>query len=153
MAANLSRRQCVNGFHSNHWGRVAHICVISDQAIICADNGLAPTRRQAIIWINEGFLFTRLLETYFRDMWIKIYHFWYSEMNWKRSSAKWRPFFFHWGETEISGEWATGFFYYGLNLIQVRISNHMPSKVWHRLNYLSIPKPQCLHRGSWGMDK
>ena len=38
-----------------HWGRVTHICV-SKLTIIVSDNGLAPTRRQAIIWNNDGYL-------------------------------------------------------------------------------------------------
>ena len=38
-----------------HWGRVTHIYV-SKIIIIGSDNGLAPTRRQAIIWTNCGIL-------------------------------------------------------------------------------------------------
>ena len=34
-----------------HWGRVTHICV-GKLTIIGSDNGLAPGRRQAIIWTN-----------------------------------------------------------------------------------------------------
>ena len=38
-----------------HWGRVTHIC-ISKLPIIGSDNGLAPERRQTIIWTNDGLL-------------------------------------------------------------------------------------------------
>ena len=38
-----------------HWGRGTHIC-ISKLTIIGLDNGLVPTRRQAIIWTNAGIL-------------------------------------------------------------------------------------------------
>ena len=38
-----------------HWGRVTHIC-IGNLTIIVSDNGLAPDRRQAIIWTNAGIL-------------------------------------------------------------------------------------------------
>ena len=38
-----------------HWGRVTHICV-SKLAIIGSNNGLAPGRRQDIIWANAGIL-------------------------------------------------------------------------------------------------
>ena len=43
-----------------HWGRVTHICV-GKLTIIGSDNGLAPGRRQAIIWTNAGILLIRPL--------------------------------------------------------------------------------------------
>ena len=55
---------CLNGWwHSlallcvtrSRWGRVTHTCV-SKLTIICSDHGLAPSRRQAIIWTNAGIL-------------------------------------------------------------------------------------------------
>ena len=36
-----------------HWGRVLYV---GNLTIIGSDNGLAPDRRQAIIWINAGIL-------------------------------------------------------------------------------------------------
>ena len=36
-----------------HWGRVTHIC-IGKLTIIGSDNGLLPSRRQAITWTNAG---------------------------------------------------------------------------------------------------
>ena len=44
----------------NDWCRVAHKCV-SKLTIIDLDNGLAPGRRQAIIWTNIGILSMGLL--------------------------------------------------------------------------------------------
>ena len=38
-----------------HWGRVTHIC-ISKLTVVGSDNGLPPSRRQAIIWTNDGIL-------------------------------------------------------------------------------------------------
>ena len=43
-----------------HWGPVTHICV-SNLTIIGSDNGLSPSRRQAIIWTNAGILFSEIL--------------------------------------------------------------------------------------------
>ena len=43
-----------------HWSRVTHICV-TYLTIIASDNGLSPSRRQAIIWINAGILLIRPL--------------------------------------------------------------------------------------------
>ena len=38
-----------------HWGRVTHICV-ANPTVIGSDNGLSPSRRQAIIWSNAAIL-------------------------------------------------------------------------------------------------
>ena len=40
----------------NHWGRVTHICVNQNQVKIGSNNGVAPIRRQAIIWTKAGIL-------------------------------------------------------------------------------------------------
>ena len=45
-----------------HWGRVMHISV-SKLTIIGSDNGLTPTRHQAIIWTNVGIMLIRTLGT------------------------------------------------------------------------------------------
>ena len=47
-----------------HWGRVTHIYV-SKLNIIGSDNGLAPGRRQAVIWTNDGLYLIGLLRTDF----------------------------------------------------------------------------------------
>ena len=55
-----------HGWPSGHlgeltrWGWVTHICV-SKLTNIGSDNGLAPGRRQAIIWTNAGILLIRTL--------------------------------------------------------------------------------------------
>ena len=50
-----------------HGGRVTQICV-SKLAIIGSDNGLSPSRRQAIIWTNAGILLIGPLGTNFREI-------------------------------------------------------------------------------------
>ena len=50
-----------------HWGRVTHICR-SKVTIIGSDNGLSPSRRQAIIWTNAGILLIRPLGTNFNEL-------------------------------------------------------------------------------------
>ena len=69
-----------------HWGRVTHIC-INKLTIIGSDNGLSPSRRQAIIWTNAGILLIRTLETNFSD----IHAFKFKKMHLKMLSAKWDP--------------------------------------------------------------
>ena len=53
--------------HLTHWGRVTHICVFN-LTIIGSDNGLSPSRRQAIIWTNDGILLIETLATKFSEM-------------------------------------------------------------------------------------
>ena len=50
-----------------HWGRVTHICV-SKLTIIGSDNGLAPGRRQTIIWTTDGILLIGPLGTNFSEI-------------------------------------------------------------------------------------
>ena len=73
-----------------HWGRATHICV-NDQTIIGSDNGLAPGRRQAIIWTNDGILLIGALGTNFSEISIEILTFSFKKMRLNVSSAKWRP--------------------------------------------------------------
>ena len=73
-----------------HWGRVTHICV-SKLAIIGADNGLSPGRRQAIISTNDGILLIRTSRTHFSEIVSKIHTFSFKKMYFKMSSGKWRP--------------------------------------------------------------
>ena len=82
---------CSNNNVVTNWGRVMHICV-SKLTIIGSDNGLSPSRRQAIIWTNAGILLFRPLATNFSEIWIKIYVFSFTKMHLKMSSGKWRPF-------------------------------------------------------------
>ena len=74
-----------------HWGWVTHICV-SKLTIIGSDNGLSPSRRQAIIWTNAGILLIRTLGANFSEIFREIHVFWFKKMHLKMSSAKWRPF-------------------------------------------------------------
>ena len=74
-----------------HWGRVTHTCV-SDLTSIGSDNGLSPSRRQAIIWTNAGILLIGPLGTNFSENSIEILTFSFTKMRLKVSSAKWWPF-------------------------------------------------------------
>ena len=67
-----------------HWGWVTHICV-SNQTIICSDNGLSPGQRQAIIWSNAGILLIRTFEIL-----SKIHTFSFKKIQFKMTSAKWQ---------------------------------------------------------------
>ena len=70
---------------------MTHICV-GNLTIIGSDNGLAPSRRQAIIWINAGILLIGPLGTNFNEILICIQAFSFKKMHLKMASAKWRPF-------------------------------------------------------------
>ena len=74
-----------------HWGRVTHICV-RNLTIIGSDNGLPPSRRQAIIWTNAGLLLIGPLGTNFSEILIEIHIFSFKKMHLKMSSGNWRPF-------------------------------------------------------------
>ena len=68
-----------------------HICV-GKLTIIDSGNGLAPSRRQAIIWTNAGILLIGSLGTNFNEILIGIQTFSFNKMHLKMSPAKWRPF-------------------------------------------------------------
>ena len=72
---------------------MTHICV-SKLTIIGSDNGLAPDRRQAIIWTNAGILLIGPLGTNFNEISIEILTFLFKKMRLKVLSAKRRPFCF-----------------------------------------------------------
>ena len=73
-----------------HWGRVTHIGVIT-LIIIGSDNGLSPSRRQAIIWTDDRILLIRTFRTYFSEIVSEIHTFSFKKMHFKMSSGKWRP--------------------------------------------------------------
>ena len=77
-------------YQLTHWGRVTHICV-GKLSIIGSDNGLSPSRRQAIIWTNAGIFLIGTLGTKFIEISIEIYIFSFKKMCLKMSSGKWRP--------------------------------------------------------------
>ena len=62
------------------------ICV-SKLTIIGLDNGLAPGRRQAIIWTNAGIFLIEHIETNFSEILIEIHTFSFKKMHLKLSSA------------------------------------------------------------------
>ena len=68
-----------------------HICV-GNLTIIGSDNGLAPHRRQAIIWTNAEILLIGHIGANFSEISTKILTFSFKKMRLKASSAKWRPF-------------------------------------------------------------
>ena len=74
-----------------HWGRVTYICV-SKLTITGSDNGLSPSRRQAIVWTDAGILLIGPLKTNFNEILSKIHTFSFKKMHLNMSSAKWRPF-------------------------------------------------------------
>ena len=74
-----------------HWSRVTHICV-SELPTIGSDNGLAPGRRQAIIWTNAGILLIGHLGTNLSDIVIEMYIFQFKKIHLKMSFAKWWQF-------------------------------------------------------------
>ena len=78
-------------FLLTHWGRVTHICV-GNLTNIDSDNGLSPSRRQAIIWTNAGLLLIGPLGTNFNEILIEILTFSFKKMRLKVSSEKRRPF-------------------------------------------------------------
>ena len=59
---------------------------------IGSDNGLSPTRRQAIIWTNVGILLIRPLGTNFSEIGIGIQTLSLKKLRFKMSSAKRRRF-------------------------------------------------------------
>ena len=74
-----------------HWDRMTHICV-GNLTIIVSDNGLAPGRRQAIIWNNAGILLIGILGTNFSEILSEICTFSLKKIHLNMSSPKWRPF-------------------------------------------------------------
>ena len=76
-----------------HWGWVTHICV-NNIASIDSDNGVSPSRRQAIIWSNAGILLIGPLGTNFSQILIEIHKFSLKKMLSQMSSGKWRQFCF-----------------------------------------------------------
>ena len=70
-----------------YWGWVAHISV-SKLTIIGSDNGLSPSRCQAIILTNDGILLIGTRRTNLNQN----SHIFIQEMHWKMPSGKWGPF-------------------------------------------------------------
>ena len=66
---------------------MTHICV-NNLTIIDWDNGLSPSRRQAIIWTNGGILLMRNLGTDFSEILTEIYTFSFKKIPLEVSSEK-----------------------------------------------------------------
>ena len=71
-----------------HWGRVTHLC-ISKITSIASDNGLVPSRRQAIIWSNAGILL--ILWNLKRNSYIFIQGNAFENVVWKKAAILSRP--------------------------------------------------------------
>ena len=69
---------------------MTHICV--GNLTIIEDNGLSPSRHQAIICTNDGILLIGPLGTNFSEILAEIMTFSFKKMFLKVSSAKWLPF-------------------------------------------------------------
>ena len=81
---------CWFSSHITHWRRVPHTCV-TKSTTVGSDNGLAPTRRQAINWTNAGILLIGALGTKFDEILIESHTFSFKKMQLKMS-ANWRSF-------------------------------------------------------------
>ena len=101
---------------------MTHICV-SKRTIIGSDNGLSPSRRQAIIWNNAGLLLIEPLGTNVSEISIRIQTFSFKKLHLNMSSAKWRPFCL--GLNELTTKKA-----------QVIRGNILVTGCWHDINLL-----------------
>ena len=83
--------------------------------IIGSDNGLSPSRRQAIIGTNAGILLIRPLGINFSEILVEIHIFSLKKMHIKWPSGKWRPFcpglnvLTHWGRDKMAANFTTTF--------------------------------------------
>ena len=73
------------------WGRVMHICV-SKLNFIGSDNGLWPSRHQAVMWTNAVILLIRTLGTNCSEISSGIHAFTFMKINLNMPSAKRRQF-------------------------------------------------------------
>ena len=96
-----------------HCGRLMHICVGSD-------NGLLPSRCQAIIWTNAGILLIGPLGTNLNETVIEIYIFSFKKMHLKLSPGNWRPF--HLGLNVLTHWWLIKM----ADILQMALWNALP---------------------------
>ena len=114
-------------FFHIHWGRVTHIC-ISKLPIISPDNGLSPSRRQAIIWTNAGILLTEPLGTSFSEILLEIHTFSFKKIHLKMSSGEWRP----------SCLGLSVLMIFSFIDVPLWVGDSYRSHLWHPLPYISI---------------
>ena len=93
-AINCTNHESLNSAYCQqpsltHWGRGTHICISKLNSIV-SDNGLAPSRRQAIIQTNAGILSIGPPGTNFSKILIEIHIFSFKKMHLKMASGKWR---------------------------------------------------------------
>ena len=69
-----------------------HLSVSGNLTIIGSDNGLSPSRHQAIIWTNAGILLIVPFGTNFSEISVEILTISFRKICLKVSSPKWRPF-------------------------------------------------------------
>ena len=74
-----------------HRDPMTHI-IVSKLTIIGSDNGLSPSRHQAIIWTNAGILLIQPLGTNFSEILTEIHIFSFKKMHSKMLCAKCRTF-------------------------------------------------------------
>ena len=95
--SSLVYRNCPPFYNGYCWMRLPNSLRLSDSymclwlSVIGSDNGLAPDRRQAIIWTNAGMLSLGHLGTNFSEIVIEILALAFKKMHLKIPSAKSRP--------------------------------------------------------------
>ena len=70
-SAILKPRSILRHTYLTHWGRVTHVCV-SKLTINGSDNGLSPSRHQAIFWNNVRILLIRQSGTNFNEILMEV---------------------------------------------------------------------------------
>ena len=78
--------------HSELIGTECRIYASVNYTNIGSDNGLSPSRRQAINWTNAWISLIAPLDMNFTEMIIEILHFHLGKCIWKYRLEKWRPF-------------------------------------------------------------
>ena len=121
---------------------MTHICV-TKITLISSDNGLAPSRRQAIIWTSVGILLIGPLETNFSEILIEIYTFSFKKRHLKLSSANWWPFCL--GLNELKSLYSYVFTHIAIAICPVIWYCYNNSKDTHPPPPSLISKPDCLH--------
>ena len=99
LVVRVSATWFYNSYTLIHRGRVTHICV-RILTIIGSDNGLSPSRCQAIIWTNVEILSIRTFRTNISEILSEIHTIWLKKMFLKMPStaSMWLVFscLFHW---------------------------------------------------------